>query len=210
MAFDKRKLHHALVVLRRIKTWHLLLALLLLAGLSAYLLRQNNLGMVERRNLVKQADEQNGNIAQSLTELQRYVGLHMNTELGQGIFLEHSYQRAYDAMIQDAANVVNPNSQAYQEVETNCRQQYVANGSFSGYIACAENGLKALAPGTDPLAGVKAPAQELFRYNFASPILSFDWAGLTVLTTLLVAALLILRMVGFITLKIILRVKSHN
>lgn len=208
MAFDKRKLHHALVVLRRIKTWHLLLALLLLAGLSAYLLRQNNLGMVERRNLVKQADEQNGNIAQSLTELQRYVGLHMNTELGQGIFLEHGYQRAYDVQIQEAASAVNPNSQAYQDIETRCRTQH--GGTLSSYIACVQDGLKVLAPGTDPLANVKAPPQELFKYNFASPVLSFDWAGLAVLATLLTTVLLILRMAGFITLKIILGLKSHN
>jgi hypothetical protein len=210
MAINKRKIHHALAGLRHIKTWHLLVALVLLGGLSVFLLRQNNLGMVELRNLVKQADEQNGNIEQALTDLQSYVSSHMNTDLGQGLFLEHAYQRAYDAEIQTAASVVNPNSQAYQQVETKCRQQYVANGSFSGYIACVENGLKGLSPGSDPLASVKVPPQDLFRYNFASPSFSFDWAGLAVLATLLVVALLILRMVGFVTLKILLRVKSHS
>lgn len=208
MAIDKRKIHHMLSGLRHIKTWHLLVALVILGGLSVFLLRQNNLGMVELRNLVKQADEQNGNIEQALTDLQRYVSSHMNTSLGQGIFLEHAYQRAYDAEIQKAASVVNPNSQAYQQVETRCRQQHAAN--FSAYIVCVENGMKGLAPGSDPLANVKAPPQDLFKYNFASPSLSFDWAGLMVFATLLVAALLILRVAGFITLRLLLRVKSHG
>lgn len=203
-------MHHWLVVLRRIRTWHLLILLVLLIALSAFLLRQNNLGMVERRNLVKQADEQNAGLAEALNELQHYVLTHMNTDLGEGIFLEHSHQRAYDAAVHEAASKVNPNSQAYKDVEATCRAQYVRNGSFSGYISCVESGLKAMSPGSDPLANVKQPAVELFKYNFVSPAWSLDWAGLAVLATLLTAVLVILRVAAYLLLRLLLRVKHKN
>ncbi len=207
---DKRKLHHWLVVLRRVKTWQLFIVLVLLAGLSAYLLRQNNLGMVERRNLVKQADEDSGDVQGALTELQQYVSSHMNTNLGEGVFLEHSYQRAYDSAVQKAANAISANSQAYKDVEASCRQQYVRNGSFSTYLSCIENGLRSLAPGTDPLASVKQPPAELFRYNFVSPVWSLDWAGLAVLATLLTAVLIVVRLLTYFALRFALKLHSKH
>lgn len=184
--------------------------LILLTGLSAYLLRQNNLGMVERRNLVKQADESAGNVVSALNDLQHYVSTHMNTDLGEGVFLEHSYQRAYDESVQAAANAVTTNSQAYKDVEAGCRATYVRGGSFKAYISCVENGLKALSPGSDPLASVKAPAQELFKYNFVSPLWSLDFAGLAVLATLLVALLLVLRAIGYVVLRSILKMRATH
>jgi hypothetical protein len=130
--------------------------------------------------------------------------------LGEGVFLEHSYQRAYDESVQAAANAVTTNSQAYKDVEAGCRATYVRGGSFKAYISCVENGLKALSPGTDPLASVKAPAQELFKYNFVSPLWSIDFAGLSVLATLLVALLLVLRVISYVVLRSILKVQSGH
>jgi hypothetical protein len=207
---NKRKLHHWLVVIKHVRTWQLILLLILLTGLSAYLLRQNNLGMVERRNLVKQADESSGDVVPALSDLQHYVSTHMNTGLGEGIFLEHTYQRAYDQVVQQAAGSITANNQAYKDVEAGCRQQYIKVGSFSTYLKCIENGLKSLTPGKDPLASVKAPPQELFKYNFVSPAWSLDWAGLAALATLLVAVLVILRIAGYITLQLLLKMRSHN
>ena len=207
---DKRRLHHLLVRLRVIKTWQLLIIFALLAGLSAYLLRQNNLGMVQRRNLVKQADEQAGDVLAALTDLQRYVTTHMNTSLGEGLFLEHSYQRAYDAKVQAAASAINPNSQAYKDIEAGCRQQYVRNGSFATFLKCIENGLKALSPGSDPLAGIKPPPQELFKHNFVSPALSLDFAGLATMATLLVGLLIILRLAVYWVLRLALKLKARH
>ena len=207
---NKRKLHHWLVVVKRVKTWQLIIMLILLTGLSAYLLRQNNLGMVERRNLVKQADESAGNVVEALSDLQHYVATHMNTSLGEGVFLEHTYQRAYDDAIQKAASAVTTNSQAYKDVEAGCRAQYVRSGSFNNYIKCVESGLKALAPGSDPLATVKAPPQELYKYNFVSPAWSFDFAGLAVLVTLLITVLLVLRAVSYVALRLLLRARTRH
>lgn len=194
-------------MLRRIKVWQLLLIVVALVALSAFLLRQNNIGMIERRNAVKQADEKAGDINAALTELQRYVYAHMNTSLGEGVFLEHSYQRAYDMAVQEAATKVNPNSQAYGAIETACRQDYARSGSFSGYITCVQNRLKALAPGTDPLSTLKPPPVEAFKHNFVSPLWSPDFAGFAVLLTLLLAFVTVLRLVAYLLLHLVLKVR---
>lgn len=207
---DKRKLHHWLVMLRHIKLWQLLIVLVLLAAASAYLLRQNNLDMVERRNLVKQADEQAGDVQKALTSLQTYVSAHMNTQLGEGVFLEHTYQRTYDEAVQKAASAVNPNSQAYKDIEAGCRADYTRTGSFSAYMGCIESKVKALSPGSDPLAGVKPPVIELYKFNFVSPLWSPDFAGLAVLATLFVTLLIMLRLIGYISLKAMLRFKHKQ
>lgn len=201
---DKRRLHHMLTVLRRVKTWQVLLAFLLLLGLAIFLLRQNNLGMVELRNLVKKADEENGDTRAALTNLQKYVTSHMNTDLGAGIFLEHTYQRAYDAALQAAANSVNPSSQVYKQAENECRAQF-GTRSFQLYLQCVQQKVTSLAPGRDPLQDVKAPPAELFKYNFASPYFSFDLAGIVVLITALFGLLVAARIMGYFTLRWLLR-----
>jgi hypothetical protein len=201
---NKRKLHHYLVVLTKVKVWQLLVIFVLLLGSSAFLLRQNNLQIVELRNVVKMADEQNGNIENALLDLQRYVTSHMNTNLGEGIFLEHSYQRAYDAALKEAANVVNPNSAVYIQSESECRSQY-GNSSFQLYLQCIQSRVASLSPGSDPLQNVKIPPVELFRYNYVSPKLSFDAAGIVVLITSFVGLLILVRLISYAVLKIILR-----
>ncbi|HEU5187551.1 MAG TPA: hypothetical protein VFT87_03540 [Candidatus Saccharimonadales bacterium] len=201
---NKRKLHHWLTVLRRVKTWQLLLLLAVFFGLSLFLLRQNNLGMVERRNLVKQADEENSNVLVALTNLQQYVNAHMNTHLGAGVFLEHSYQRAYDAALKEAASVVNPNSAVYIQAENQCRQEF-GSRSFQQYLQCVQQKVTSLAPGRDPLADVKVPPAELFRYNFISPSWSLDPAGIVVLFTAFIGVIILARVLGYIALKLLLR-----
>lgn len=200
---NKRKLHHYLVVLTHVKVWQLLVVFVVLLGLSVFLLRQNNLHMVESRNLVKMADEQNTNIENSLTDLQRYVTAHMNTNLGEGIFLEHSYQRAYDAALKEAANAVNPNSAVYIQAENECRAQY--GNAFQLYLQCIQSRVSALSPGSDPLQSVKVPPVELFRHNFVSPKLSLDAAGIVVLITSFVGLLILLRVISYVSLKLMLR-----
>lgn len=161
--------------------------------------------MIERRNVVKNADEQNGNVQAALSELQKYVSAHMNTHLGKGIFLEYSYQRAYEAALAQAASKTNPNSTIYTEAEQACQQEYMHHGVFSRYIQCVQEKLKAMAPGTDPLTQVKQLPPELFTYNFISPVWSADLAGLSLLATLLIFVVLLLRVVGTVVLHLLLK-----
>lgn len=205
---DKKKLHHLLVVLRRIKLWQLIVIFVILLFGSAFLLRQNNLNMVELRNLARQADEENGDVHRAVVNLGQYVTSHMNTSLGEGIFLEHSYQRAYDELLRQAANKVNPSSNLYQNAETQCREQF--KQSFQLYLQCVQKKLSELSPGHDPVSSVKPPKAELYRFNFVSPGLSFDGAGIVVLITFLVCLLIILRIVSYVILKLLLKRKRNS
>jgi hypothetical protein len=204
----KHRLHHWLVVIKRLKSWQLLLILVVLVGVSAFLLRQNNLEMIRLRAAVEQADQQNGDVAKAVLNLQHYVSSHMNTDLGEGLALQYSYQRAYEAAVQQAASSTNPQAALYSRVEEECRPVFQRTQSFPAYTQCAHDRLSQLAPGQDALSGLKAPPADLYKINFASPIWSPDAAGFAVVVTIIVTLMLIGRVASYLILRAILR--SHR
>ena len=54
---DKRRVHKNIKRLQRVKTWQLLILLLLIAFIAATFLRLNNIGMIQRRDAVLAADK---------------------------------------------------------------------------------------------------------------------------------------------------------
>ena len=205
---NKRRIHHWFVAIKRVKLWQLLLVFALLVGTSAYFLRQNNLQMIELRNLVKKADEENKDVDKALLNLQNYVTSHMNTDLGDGIALQNSYERAYTQAVDAAAHSSNPNAALYAQAELVCRPVFERTRSFPAYTICAQEQLSKLAPGQDPLAAIKTPSPDLYRFNFASPLWSPDAAGFTVLAAGIVAILTIGKIITYLILRAILR--SHR
>lgn len=205
---NKRHLHHWFTVLKRVKTWQLLVLLVILTSASAFFLRQNNLQMVTLRNLVIKADEDNVDIDKALINLQHYVAAHMNTNLGDGVALQHSYERAYTAAVDAAADSTNPQAAIYTQVELECRPIYQSTHSFPAYTSCAHDKLAQLTPGQDPLANIKTPSSDLYVFNFASPLWSPDVAGFTVVLTIVVALVLIFKSITYLILRAILR--SHR
>lgn len=206
---DKSKLHHWLTVLKRVKTWQLLILLIAFALIAAFLLRQNNLRMVELRNLVTKADEDPAaDTKAALLNLQKYVTAHMNTGLGNGIYLQETYQRAYAEAVQKAVTATNPNTQLYAQVELECRPVYQRTRSFPAYTQCAHDKLAQLAPNQDALANLKTPPVDLYYYNFVSPLISFDGAGIFVLATGFIAVIIAIRAVAYFILRLLLR-KRH-
>lgn len=206
---NKRRIHHWLTLLRHVKVWQLLVVMVLLAGASVFALRQNNLQMVALRDAVKQTDEQNGDVGKALINLQQYVTSHMNTDLGNGIFLQQTYQRAYDAAVQAAVSSNNPNSKFYAEVEAECQPVFRRTGSFPAYTQCAHDKLAQLAPGQDALSLLKTPPTELFKHNYVSPVWSADVAGILLALLALVTVVLMLRIVGFFALRAIVKAKFN-
>jgi len=205
---DKRKLYHRLTVLKRVKTWQLLILLLVFGVVAAFLLRQNNLHMIELRNQVTKADEENTDVKKALLDLQSYVSGHMNTSLGNGIYLQETYQRAYTNAVQKAVAATNPQAKLYEQVELECRPVYQRTKSFPAYTLCAKEKLDNLAPSQDALAGLKTPSADLYHYNFASPYVSFDSAGILVIITGVIGLLIMIRIVAFILLKVLLRIRK--
>jgi hypothetical protein len=205
---DKRKLHHKLTMLKKVKTWQLIILLVIFGVGAAFMLRQNNLQMVELRNLVTKADEDpEGDTKTALINLQHYVSQHMNTSLGNGIYLQETYQRAYAAAVQQAVNTTNPQAKLYEQVELECRPVYDRTKSFPAYTLCAKEKLDKLAPNQDALANVKAPSADLYHYNFVSPLISFDAAGIFVILTGVTALVIAIRLMAYIVLKVLLHTR---
>ena len=119
--------------------------------------------------------------------------------------LQGSYKRVYDAAAQKAVNVSNPTSQAYTQVELECRPIFNRTHSFPAYTQCAREKLSKLTPGQDALSSFVPPSPDLFRYNYVSPVWSPDLAGLSVLLTLLTGVILLGRMASYLVLRAILR-----
>lgn len=204
MMISKRKLQYYLAVIQNVKWWQLVLAFVVMLFWSAFMLRQNSLHMIDRRDAVEQADEQNKDVAKALTELRNYVATHMNTSMGdRGIYLEHSYQRAYDKAVQAAEQ--GNGAAVYQQADKDCQTLFSRTSSFQAYIQCVTDKVAASGASADPVAAIKAPSADVFRYNFTPPLWSPDAAGWSVLATVLLGFFAIVRVFFVWVIHILLR-----
>jgi len=192
-----------------IKTWQLLIILLLVTLVAGTLLRMNNLGMIERRNAVLAADEKGDAAATktALVELQRYMASHMNTTLNGGLYLSHSYERDRAAALDAATGTTNPNSAVYQQASIECRSRFQGGvASFrNDYVQCVIDKVSTLSQGEDPTAGLKLPRASSYRFDFASPSWSLDLAGLSVAIGALIIVVILARLVTLGVLHLLLR-----
>lgn len=205
---NKRELYRRLVRLRHIKTWRLVVILLLSAVVAASLLRMNNLGMIEHRAAVIAAD-QSGDTAmvrKTLLELQHYVSRHMNTSLGKGVYLSESYNRDREAAIERATAATNPNSAVYQQASVECRARWQGGvDSFrNDYVTCVLEKVSALTANQDASATGDLPRLDDYRYNFVSPVWTPDFAGFAVLFCAIVTAVIIARLITMVMLRYVL------
>ena len=78
---DKGRIKKNIKDLQRIKTWQLIVLLVIVGFISATFLRLNNIVMVQRREAVITADKEGSqdDIVNRLYDLQRYVSSHMNS-----------------------------------------------------------------------------------------------------------------------------------
>jgi hypothetical protein len=129
---DKRQVRHNIKRLQRVKTWQLVILLILMGFLSATFLRLNNIGMVERRAAVITADSAGDDaITQSrLYDLQRYVSAHMNTNMGKGIYLEETYKRDVKIAYEKVSN----ESNIYKKAQEVCAPQFTSWSQ--AYVQC--------------------------------------------------------------------------
>ncbi len=201
---DKRRVERNIKQLQRIKTWQLVILFILSCFVSATFLRLNNIGMVERRAAVLSADDAGDKaaIVNRLYDLQRYVSAHMNTDLGQGVTLESSYKRDYLAAQDAAANDSNPNGNIYKKAQQVCAPQFTRY-SYA-YLQCTTGELAKYPAASDPVSVVKMPTQATYRHDFASPLWSPDFAGWSVLVSLVLAVMIIVRLVAIGILRAVL------
>jgi len=188
---DKRHLHHALTVIRSIKIWYLAV-LVVVTGIAATLsLRQNNLTMVQLRDKVYQADEQNRDVEGALQDLRAYVHSHMNTDLSGGgnavyppIQLKYTYQRLKQA---EQERVKQASSQVYTAAQDYCEKLYPNSFSGGPRVPCIEQYV------SENKVAEKSIPDAMYKFDFVSPTWSPDLAGFSLLASVLLLALLVLR-----------------
>jgi len=203
---------HIRRTLRRVKalkTWQLVIILLLGLLVSATFLRLNNLGMDERRQAVIEADQKGDDAAtkQALVELQHFVSSHMNTSLEKGVYRVHAYERDRDAALETATNASNPQSEAYKQASVECRARFQGGvESFrNDYVQCVLERVSALSAAGDPATGAHLPQADAYRYDYVSPAWTPDAAGLSLLFCAIVTGVIIVRAVTLGVLYLMLR-----
>lgn len=208
MLSDKARYRRLLRAMQQLKTWQLVILLLLGVLLSASLLRLNNLGMVERRTAVITADEAGDRAALQLAvvDLQRYVSRHMNTDLQNGFYLTHTYERDRDQALQAASQSANPNSAVYNQASIECRSRFQGGReSFrNDYVQCVIDRVASLGSQEDS-ATLNLPKTDAYRINFSSPIWTPDLAGVAVLLCVLITGVIVGRLFLLVVLRSLLR-----
>lgn len=193
--------------LKTVKTWQLVLLLILVGFIAATFLRLNNVGMVERRSAVLGADKAGNidDIQRRLYDLQRYSAAHMNAATGP-FFLTHQYERDSQKILAAAADDSNPNGNIYAKADQVCKPQF-GNTYSPAYQQCFLDELNKYpaASGIDNKPDL--PNQSLYRHDFASPLWSPDFAGWTIVVGIVIILLIVIR---FITLAILLMILKRR
>jgi len=207
---DKGQVKKSIKGLQRIKTWQLVVLLILVAFISATFLRLNNIGMVERRAAVIAADKEGngGIIINRLYDLQRYVNDHMNTDLGRGVYLESSYSRDVQTWQASQYGDANPNGNIYKKAQEICAPRF---SSYSAaYLQCTTDELAKFPAAAGPDANTNKPRQELYIHSFASPLWSPDFAGWSLVLCAVIVLMIIARLISIGILKLLLRHHYRN
>ena len=202
---DKRQVRKTIKDLQRVKTWQLFVLLIIVGFLAATFLRLNNIGMVERRAAVIAADKvgNQDNTIQRLYDLQHYVSKHMNTDLGKGVYLETSYQRDSQNLLDKASNDQNPNGNIYKKAQEVCAPRF--SGYSTAYLQCTTGELAKYPASSDLIGAVKLPPPSSYLHSYESPFWSPDFAGWSLVVCAVISLLIIIRFVGLGILKLMLR-----
>jgi preprotein translocase subunit SecF len=188
---DKKRLHHIWTKIRPIKVWHLLIPFVLSVSVTVMALRQNNLTMVKLRQEVYAADQQNGDVEGALQRLRAHVHSHMNTDLTAGqdavyppIQLKYTYQRLQEA---EKARVQQGSGAVYTEAQAYCERLNSTDFSGRNRVPCIEQYVS-----THGAKEKEIPAA-MYKFDFVSPSWSPDLAGFSLILSILLFILLILR-----------------
>lgn len=209
----------------KIKTWMLLILLVLLGFLDATLLRLNHVRMTELRDAVMAADEANDDvaIADGLVKLKEFVFSNtviniveengeQKISFGTGPFyLEHQYLRAAQAALADAearlAGDNNPNGNIYGMAGDTCKALAIQNGwtwDNANFINCMVTEINKYPAAADIQDTIIAslPSTELFRHNYASPIWTTSFLGWLLLITAIVIVVIFIRFLIWVVLRL--------
>jgi len=190
-AMDKRSLRKLWVRLGLVSYWYFLAAFVVSGIIFILAYRQNNVHMIQLRQDVFTADEQNKDVEKALRELREYVYTHMNTNLASGsnaikppIQLKFEYERL---VAKEKARVDAANATLRNQAQAICQQQFPVTANATGIQPCIEGYMNE--------HGVKAQPipKELYQFDFISPHWSPDLAGWMLVLTIVFGVLFVTR-----------------
>lgn len=186
---DDETVNYHLRRIRRVKPRYLGGAFVVSSLVSVFALRANNMHMAELRSKLQQVDEKGGDVTKPLQELQSYVLSHMNTSLATEsvyppIQLKGTYERL---MAAEKARVDSANSTIYTDAQNYCETQ---NTDFSGRgrVPCIQQYVQ------DHGTKAQTIPTSLYQFDFVAPRWSSDFAGWSLVLTLLIGVALIIRL----------------
>ncbi len=202
---DKGRIKQGIKGLQAVKTWQLVILLLICGFIAATFLRLNNIGMVQRREAVINSDKGSDPIAitQRLYDLQQYVSAHMNTDLGRGVYLESTYSRDVQNWQETQYGDSNPNGNIFKKAQEVCAPQF-ASWSMA-YIQCTTNELAKYPAAQDPATDTSKPRQEMYIHDFESPIWTPDFAGWSIVGCAVILLMILVRLISLGVLQIMLK-----
>jgi len=200
---DKRRVKKGLKQIQRVKTWQLVILLILNVFVSATLLRINNVGMVQRREAVHAADKVGtaDDIKARLYDLRRYAAAHMNASTGP-VYLQDQYNRDVQAAIQAVTQSSAEGESINAEAEAVCKPQF--SGWSTAYMQCFLAEIDKH-PTSDTLPEPVMPVGDLYKYEFLSPVWTPDFAGWSVVVFVLILLLIIARVTSVGILRLLLK-----
>lgn len=172
--------------------------------ITATFLRLNNIGMIERRSAVINADKGGSDsetIRARIFDLQRYVAAHMNADSGT-VYLSEQYRRDTQAAI-EAASARESADNINVKADAVCKAQF--GGYSQAYVQCFASELAKYPSGSNAPDKANLPNPSLYRHDFSSPIWSPDFAGFGVLFCLLVTLVIVARLVSLMILRALVR-----
>ena len=205
---DRRQVRRSIGRLQRVKTWQLVVLLVLVGFVAATFLRLNNIGMDQRRAAVLAADKLGDvpTIQARLFDLQRYVSSHMNADMG-SIYLEEQYKRDSQKTIDAASNDDNPNGNIYKKAQDVCAPRF--KGYSQAYLQCTVDYLAQYAPASSPASSVTLPKADSYRHSYAAPLWSPDFAGFSVLACVVILLAIVGRFLTLLLLRAVLKMRSR-
>ncbi len=214
----RKDIKRTLRKLKQIRTWQLLLILILLLFIEATLLRFDHIKMTDLKKEVLTADEEGNEeaIYTNLQKLKDFAFSHtviniierngvQNISFGTGpVYLEHQYERkaseALAAAEAQAGTDENPNGNVFAKAMAVCKPLAIQYGwawNSQGYLDCM-TGEIAKYPTTETIQDTfvaTLPSTALFRYDFASPAWTPTLSGFFAIICLVVIVVIIIRFI---------------
>jgi len=118
------------------------------------------------------------------------------------MYLDQSYKRDSQKAFETVQAATSQNSEALSKADAACKERF--SGWSQSYVQCvvAE---QAKYPGTASVSQFVPPDPELYRHEFISPMWSPDFAGFSLIIFLLITVVIVLRIIGLVILKLLLK-----